>query len=171
MKRFPIVSQSLTGEVLDAFHRQYLDASALSNWAIELLAAGYESESIISAAAISEKHWQDVTHLFTAICRDIGLSQDIESEVAAVRREVMIEEYRRGYRQGAELLHRNDDLRKEIGFPEQVVCLLLEDNDDGTNDSGYYDWDHRIHGKELEDSIHVYLRRAGFAQSIAEPPQ
>ncbi|HLN32478.1 MAG TPA: hypothetical protein VK395_32420 [Gemmataceae bacterium] len=59
-------------------------------------------------------------------------------------------------------MHRFYDLRKQIGFPEAIDFRLLEDNDDGTNDSGYYGSQSRMHGPELESLVRNYLEKAGI---------
>jgi hypothetical protein len=92
----------------------------------------------------------------------VGLSDDIAGEIATVREEAYIEEYRQGHRRAAELLHKFDDLRKRIGFPEMLELRLLEDNDDGTNDSGYYGIESRIHGRQLDEMVRRYLADAGI---------
>ena len=126
------------------------------------MTAGFESDAIIQAVASPDLHWQDVPKLFSKMCREVGLSEDIASEVEGVKQEVMIEEYRQGYRQAAELMHRFDDLRQRIGFPEPLEMRLCEDNDDGTNDSGYYGIKSRMHGPELENLAREYLERAAI---------
>jgi hypothetical protein len=100
------------------------------------------------------------------MCRDVGLSQDVAAEVSGLKQQVMIEEYRRGHRQAAELLHRFDDIRKRIGFPKPIEMRILEDNEDGTNDSGYYGIESRKHGPELQSLARKYLDTAGIR---AEP--
>lgn len=161
-RTLPLVAGILTGDTFEAFHRNYLDGQRLADWAVELLTEGFESEAVIRAAGGQDMHWQDVRPTFIAVCRELGVSHDIDDEIALIKREAMIEEYRRGSRQGADLLHRFDDLRREIGFPGQIVVRLLEDNPDGTNDSGYYDWEYRMRGAELEHKIREQLRRAGI---------
>ena len=162
MRTIPITSGKLTGEVLEAYHRQYLSASDLAAWAEALLTAGFESDAIVQAVASPDLHWEKVPALFAAMCRDVGLSRDVQAEAAALKQEVMIEEYRRGHRPATELLHRFDDLRRRIGFPEPIDMRLLEDNEDGTNDSGYYGSQSRKHGRELETLVGKYLDKAGF---------
>jgi hypothetical protein len=162
MRTIPNTPSKLTGDVLEACHRRYLDGSDLAAWAEALLTAGFDSDAITRALASPDLHWQDVPALFTAMCRDVGLSQGIMAEVAVLKQEVMTEEYRRGQREGTELLHRFDDLRKDVGFPEQLMMRLLEDNDDGTNDSGYYGMDSRQHGQALESLVREYLAKAGI---------
>ena len=162
MRTIPITPGKLTGDVLEACHRQHLEGADLAAWAEALLTAGLESDAIIEAVANPDLHWEKVPALFSRMCHDIGLSQDIAAEVTALKQEVMIEEYRRGHRQAAELLHRFDDLRKRIGFPEPIDLRLLEDNDDGTNDSGYYGSQSRKHGPELETLVRIYLDKAGI---------
>jgi hypothetical protein len=158
----PITPGKLTGNMLEACDRGYLDGGDLAAWAEALLTAGFDSDAITRAVASPDLHWQEVPALFGAMCRDVGLSQDAAAEVPALKQEVMIEEYRRGYRQGAELLWRFDDLRKRIGFPEMVEMRLLEDNRDGTNNSGYYGMDSRQHGQALENLARKCLERAGI---------
>ena len=74
----------------------------------------------------------------------------------------MIEEYRHGHRQAAELLHRFDDLRKRIGFPERIDMRILQDNRDGSNDSGFYGSESAKHGQALETLVRKYLEKAGI---------
>jgi hypothetical protein len=157
----PITPGKLTGDVLEACHRQYLQGSDLAEWGEALLTAGFESESIIEAVANPDMHWEKVSDLFSRMCREVGLSKDAASEVASLKQEVMIEEYRRGQRSAAELMQRFDDLRKEIGFPEPVHCRIMEDNADGTNESGYYIDSRNLHGTQLETLVRQYLERAG----------
>lgn len=162
MRTIPITPSMLTGRVLEAFHDRHLDGRKLAAWADALLDAGFDSGAIIEAVVDPEMHWQRIPGLFTQICCDVGLCPDVASEVAALKQEVMIEEYRRGYRNAAELLFRFEDLRKRIGFPEMVIMRLLEDNDDDTNDSGFYGSDSGKHGTELEALVRTFLERAGI---------
>jgi hypothetical protein len=162
MRRIPITPAKLTGDVLEAWERRYLEGSDLAEWAEALLAAGFECGPILEALASHDVHWQRLPLLLSSICREIGLSEDVTGEIANLKREVMIEEYRYGHRQAAELLHRLDDFRKRIEFPEPVDFRLLEDNADGSNDSGYYGSESRKRGKELEDLARHFLQRAGI---------
>jgi hypothetical protein len=162
MRTIPITPGKLTGDVLEACHRRYLNGSDLAAWAEALLTAGFESEAIIEALANPEMHWESVPGLFSRMCRDVGLSQNVAAEVAALTQDVMLEEYRRGQRSAAELLHRFDDLRKLIGFAEPVDMRILSDNEDGTNDSDYYGSQSRKHGPELESLARKYLQKAGI---------
>jgi hypothetical protein len=133
-----------------------------------LLTAGFESDAIIDAAVNPDMHWQRVPALLSRICQDVGLSDDIAVELphrsrnAPLMQSVMIEEYRYGHRQAAELLHRFDDLRKKIGFPEPLELRICEDNDDGTNESGYYGLNSGRHGPEFHEEIRRYLANAGI---------
>lgn len=163
MRTIPITPGKLTGDVLEAFHSRYLDGSDLAAWAEALLTAGFDSEAIVDALANPNLHWERVPTLFLQMCRDIGLSADVVTEIAALKQEVMLEEHRHGYRQAAELLHRFDDLRKRIGFPEPIDLRILEDNDDDTNDSGYYGRETGKHGPELETLVRGYLGESGRA--------
>src|SRR5262245_49539498 len=162
MKTIPITPGKLTGDVLEACHRQYLQGRDLAEWGEALLAAGFDSEAIIEAVANPEMHWEKVPGLYSRMCREVGLSEDVASEVASLKQDVMIEEYRRGQRPAAELMQRFDDLRKRIGFPEPIHCRIMEDNSDGTNDSGYYTDSRRLHGTQLEALVRQYLDRAGI---------
>ena len=162
MRTIPITPGKLTGDVLEAWERRYLDGSDLAEWAEELLAAGFECGPIIEALASHDVHWQELPLLLSSICREIGLSGDVTAEIANLKQEVMIEEYRHGHRQAAELLHRFDDLRKRVEFPEPIDFRLLEDGDDGSNDSGYYGSQSRKRGKELESLARLFLQRAGI---------
>jgi hypothetical protein len=53
-------------------------------------------------------------------------------------------------------------LRKRVEFPEPIDFRLLEDGDDGSNDSGYYGSQSRKRGKELESLARLFLQRAGI---------
>jgi len=59
--------------------------------------------------------------LFVLICRQLSISDDIEADAKAAKKQVMIQEYTAGQRTGAELLQRFTELRREIGFPEVVI--------------------------------------------------
>ncbi len=111
MRTIPITPGKLTGDVLEACHRRYLDGRDLAAWADALLTAGFDSDAIIEAVANPEMHWETVPGLFSRMCRDVGLSPDVAAEIGALKQEVMLEEYWRGQRPAAELLHRFDDLR------------------------------------------------------------
>jgi hypothetical protein len=162
MRVIPITPGVLTGNVLEVAHRSYLTGSELANWADALLTAGFDSDKVIEAVANPDMHWEKVKPLFAAVCRELRLSDDPYAEIAALKQEVMIEEYRQGYRSSAELMWRFDELRKRIGFPQSVHCRLIEDNNDGTNDSGFYSDDKQTHGVKLEEAICDYLQRAGI---------
>ncbi|MBL8818545.1 MAG: hypothetical protein JNL58_21130 [Planctomyces sp.] len=162
MRTIPITPGKLTGDVLEACHRRYLDGADLAGWAEALINAGYDSEAIIEAVANRDMHWEKVPALFSRMCRELGLSDDVANEVAGLKEEVMIEEYRHGHRQASELLHRFDDLRKRIGFPEPIDVRIMEDNDDGTNDSGYYGSRSRKRGSELDALARKQLEKAGI---------
>lgn len=166
----PLTSKVLTGDVLESHQCGILTSDDLNAWAEELLLDGRDSDAIVFAAANSDLDWQDVRRLFAAICRDLGLSDNLEDEIESIKRRVWIEEYRQGQRSGSELLHKFDDLRREIGFPEQPYLRLIPDNADGTNDSGYYGGDSWIHGEELELAAQKYLSRAGIRFCPQEGP-
>lgn len=162
MKTIPITPGKLTGDMLEAYHHRNLQGSDLAEWGEALLTAGFDSEAIIEAVANPEMHWEKVPGLYSRMCREVGLSNDVASEVVFLKQEVMIEEYRRGQRSAAELMQRFDDLRKRIGFPEPVHCRLMEDNADGTNDSGYCTDSRKLRGTQLEVVVRQYLERAGI---------
>ncbi|MEQ1904924.1 MAG: hypothetical protein ABL888_12125 [Pirellulaceae bacterium] len=161
MRKIPITPGKLTGDVLEACHRRYLDGADLSGWAEALLIAGYDSDAIIEAIGNPGMHWERVPAVFSRMCSEVGLSEDVANEIPTLKEEVMIEEYRQGHRQAADLLHRVDDFRKRIGFPETIEVRIMEDNDDGTNDSGYYGSQSRIRGTELEALARRHLERDG----------
>jgi hypothetical protein len=162
MRVIPITPRALTGDVLEAAHRSYLGSSDLANWADALLTAGFDSDAVIDAVGNPDMHWEKVKRLFLAMCRELGLSTDPFVEIETLKQEVMIEEYRRGHRSAGELLWRFDDLRKRIGFPQSVHFRLIEDNDGGTNESGYYIDDKRMHGVKLDEAIRPFLESAGI---------
>jgi hypothetical protein len=162
MRTIPITPRRLTGDVLEACQRQYLNGSDLAAWAEELLLAGFESDAITYAVGNPAMHWEKISGLFSRICRDVGLSEDVADEVDALMQQVMIEEYRHGHRRAAELLHRFDDLRKRVGYPERIDMRILVDNQDGTNDSGFYGCQSGKHGHALETLVCEYLENAGI---------
>jgi hypothetical protein len=162
MRTIPITPDKLTGDVLEAFHRRYLDGADLAAWAESLLTAGYDSDAIIEAVANPDMYWEKVPGVFSRMCHEVGLSENVSSEVAPLKEAVMIEEYCRGHRQAVELLHRFDELRKRIGFPEPIDARIMEDKDDGTNDSGYYGSKSRKRGPELEALARRQLEKAGI---------
>jgi len=150
MRKIPITPNYLTGDILEAFHRQYLDGSDLASWSEELLTLGFNSDAIIEALSNPEMHWQEVPVIFSKICSDIGLSADVVNEVESLKLSTMLEEYRHGYRQALQILHRFDELRVNIGFPEPIEFRLMEDNPNGTNESGYYGSQSKKSGNEFE---------------------
>lgn len=162
MRNIPITPGKLSGAVLEAYHRKFLDGSDLAAWAEALLTSGFESDAIIEAVGNADMHWEKVPRVFSQMCIDLGLSTDVSTEVASLKQEVMIEEYRHGHRKASELLHRFDDLRKRVGFPESIDIRILEDNGDGTNDSGYYTRLSQRHGLELERLCRTHLEQAGI---------
>jgi len=162
MRTIPITPEKLTGDILEAFHRNYLKGSDLADWARVLMFEDFDSNAVIEAFVTTNMHWEKVPIVFSAICREVGLSQDIATEIASVKQEVMIEECRRGLRKAAELFHHFDDLRKRVGFPEMIELRILPDNPNGTNDSGYYGINSRKHGNAFEDSIRDCLTKAGI---------
>ena len=160
MRKIPITPNFLTGDVLEAFHRKYLDGSDLASWSEDLLTAGFSSDAIIEALSDPEMHWQTVPIIFSKICFDIGLSTNVAKEICSLKRATMLEEYRHGHRQALEMLHRFDELRIDTGFPESIEFRLLEDNSDCTNASGYYGSQSKRFGEELENLARTYLGRA-----------
>lgn len=152
----------LTGTILNSYRRRRLTSVELNAWAEQLVKDGHESDAILLTLGNSDLAWEKVDPCFSQICRDLGISQHIDSEVDKVTREVWLDEYDRGLRSGGELLHTFDDLRKEVGIPDQIILRFLEDNPDGTNDSGYYSWDHKLSGDALESFIRDHLARAGL---------
>ncbi len=161
MINVPITPGLLTGDILEAQHRGYLQAAELSEWAEALILAGYDSESITEALGNPDMHWQEMPRIFSEICRDVGLSPEVSAEIESLKQQVMVEEYRHGQRQGTELFQRFDDLRKRAGFPEPIHFRLMEDNADGSNDSGYYS-DSNQHGPELESLVAKALEKLGI---------
>jgi len=148
--------------MLEACHRKYLEGSDLAEWGEALLSAGFDSEAIIESVSNPNMHWEKVAALYSRMCREVGLSKDVAIEIAFLKQEVMIEEYRKAQRSAAELMQRFEDLRIRIGFPEPVHLRIMEDNEDGTNDSGYYTDSRKLHGTQLEALVRQYLERAGI---------
>jgi hypothetical protein len=166
MRVIPLTPGALTGDILEAARNSTLDGSELAEWAEALLAAGFDTDKVIEAVANPDMHWEKVRPLFVGMCRELGLSSDPYAEFEALKQEVMIEEYRRGHRSAGELIWMVDELRKRIGFPQSVHCRLIEDNDDGTNDSGYYSSDKRLNGVKLDEAIRPYLERSGIRREM-----
>ena len=165
MINVPITPGLLTGDILEAYHRGYLQSAELSAWAEALIIAGYDSDAVTEALGNPDMHWQEMPRVFSDICHEVGLSSDPETEIESLKQQVMIEEYRHGHRQGAELFQRFDELRKRAGFPEPVHLRLMEDNADGSNDSGYYS-DSKQHGPELESLVGKALQKLGIEKRI-----
>ena len=161
----PITPTKPTSAVVEAFQREYLNGNDLSDWAEALLAAGYDSEAITTALGSAGLHWQRVPAIFWAMCREVGLSEDIGGEVSVVKEEVMIEEYRHGLYSGSGLLFHSDDLRKRVGFPEMIIARINEDAADGTNDSGFYGNSSGMCGEELEGRVRRQLEKVGILRS------
>ncbi len=160
----PITPNKLSGDILEAYHRNYLSGPELSEWAEALILAGYDSDAINEALANPDSHWQELPELFKRICRDVGLSPDVSIDTEQVKKEAMIEEFRCGHRRGAELFQRFDDLRQRAGFAEPIHFRLMQDNPDETNDSGYYT-DSMSHGPELEAMVVDALRSIGIIRA------
>lgn len=152
-----MTSPRRTGDVVEAYLRRTLNATDLAAWGDALLDAGFDSDAIIESVSDPNMHWQKVRSLFERMCRELGLSLNIAENALALSQEVMIAEYRHGLRGASELLHRFDDLRKRIGFPEPIDMRLIPDNADGTNDSGYYSSSSRKCGIQLDAWIRTYL--------------
>jgi len=159
----PITPKKLTGDILHAFYRRYLTGKDLAEWAESLLTAGFDSDAITIALGNPDMHWERVSPLFTSICLDVGLSNDITSEIAGVTKLAMIAECRHGLREPAEILWRFDDLRRQIRFPEMIEFKLLDDNAEGKNDSGFYGIESRKHGKALDQHIRECMAKAGIS--------
>ncbi|OEC32569.1 hypothetical protein A7D25_23420 [Pseudomonas sp. 21C1] len=151
MRKILITPNCLTGDILEAFHRQYLDGNDLASWSEELLIAGFNSDAIIEAMSNPEMHWPEVPVLFSKICSDIGLSTDVINEIESLKLSTMLEEYRHGYRQALQILQRFEELRVNIGFPEPIEFRLMEDSPNGKNESGYYGIQSKKSGNELEE--------------------
>src|SRR5690349_12873263 len=80
MRTIPITPGKLTGDVLEACHRRYLDGADLSAWADALLTAGFDSDAVIEAVANPDMHWEKVPALFSRMCRELRLSEDVAKE-------------------------------------------------------------------------------------------
>jgi hypothetical protein len=152
----------LTGDVLNLYRRKTLDAKIMSAWAEQLVMEGHESDAILIALGNPDLAWEKVNRCFAQICRDLEISLDIDADIETVVRQTWLDEYRKGQRSGAAVLFNFDDIRQQIGFPNQVMATLQEDNPDGTNDSGYCSWDKKMRGEELERTIREHFVRAGI---------
>ena len=157
----------LTGDMLDAAQRNFLDGQMLCDWAEALIINGTETDAIIEALGNPDLHWERINRLFALICEEIGICEELSDDmIHLLFEEAMIEEYRHGYRTAGELLHRNDELRKRIGLPEQVMLRIMEDNDDGTNDSGFYSLHSQQTGPSFDEMMTQYLVRAGINRVV-----
>lgn len=152
----------LTGDVLNRYRRKTLDAGAMSAWAEQLVMEGHESDAILIALGNPDLSWEKVNRCFAQICRDLEISPDIDANIETVVRQTWLDEYRQGQRSGAEVLFSFDDIRQQVGFPNQVTFTLAEDNPDGTNDSGYYSWNKKLRGESLEAVILEHFVKAGL---------
>jgi hypothetical protein len=151
----------LTGDLIDAYHRNYLNAEQLNAWAMELLEAGKDSVTIIAVAACSDLPPEQVGVSFKRILNELNVTKDLDSDVGAVKKRVFLEEYQRGLRPGAQVLQKFDDLRREIGFPDMVGFTILGDDYRGSERVGYHTLDRKLYGESLEKEIRRYLERAG----------
>ena len=127
----------LLGDLLESYRRRYLDSTELSAWAEKLLMEGHETDAVLIAAGNPQMNEIDTRRYFVEILRDVGVTSDIDCEIETVIRRVWVDECRRGVRPGALVLWKFDDIRRSIGFGEQVILHLREDSTDGTNDSGF----------------------------------
>jgi hypothetical protein len=151
----------LTGDLIEAYHRQRLTGSQLSAWAVELVVAGKDSESIIRAAANPGLPPEHVGVYFRKILKELQILDHLDDDIAAIKKKVFLEEYRKGLRPGAQVLKIFDDLRREIGFPSQIAHTILGDDYRGNERAGYHTLDRKLHGDLLEKEIRRYLERAG----------
>lgn len=153
--------KKLTGDLIEAYHRHYLDAEELSEWATDLLVNGHETESIIMAAACPDLSWEEVGPTFKRILKELEVTADLDSDVEGIKKEVYLSEYRQGLRPGGEVLKKFDDLRREIGFPDMVGFTILGNDYEGNEKAGYHTLDRKLHGEKLEREIRKHLEKAG----------
>jgi hypothetical protein len=150
----------LTGNILNLYRRKALDAEAMSAWAEQLVMQGHESDAILIALGNPDLAWEKVNRCFAQICRDLEISPNIDADIETLVRQVWLDEYRQGVRSGASVLFNFDDIRQQVGFTNQVIATLQEDNPDGTNDSDYYSWDKKLRGEALEAVIREHFVKA-----------
>ena len=151
----------LTGDLIEAYHRNYLNVEYLNKWAMELLESNYESEAIIIAASCPDLSWQEVISYFKKILEELDITNDIDSDIEKLKQKVVLEEYKLGLRSGGELLSSFDSLRQEIGFYDMVGFTIIGDDYEGEDKAGYHTLDRKLYGEDLEKEIRVYLEMSG----------
>ncbi|MBC8061546.1 MAG: hypothetical protein H7Y18_12895 [Clostridiaceae bacterium] len=151
----------LTGDLIEAYHRGYLDVEYLNKWAMELLESNYESEGVIIAASCPDLSWQEVNFYFKKILNELNITNDIDNNIEKLKQKVFLKEYKLGFRLGGQVLSRFDSLRKEIGFYDMVGFTIIGDDYEGEDKGGYHTLDRKLYGQDLEKEIRIHLQRAG----------
>jgi hypothetical protein len=150
----------IIGDLIEAYHRNYLDAKDLNEWALALLEAGYEGEAVITAAACADLTWAEVAIYFKRILKELNITDNLEYNIDKVKEEVFLREYILGLRLGGQILQKFDNLRKEIGFYDIVGFTMIGDDYKGKEQSGYHTIDRKLFGEDLENEIRIHLKRA-----------
>jgi hypothetical protein len=140
----------LTGDVIEAYHRNYLNADLLNKWALVLLESGFEWEAIPFAASCPDLSWHEVPVYLRRILRELGVAVDIDDNIEKIKEDVFLQEYQIGKRSEGELLKKFDRLRKEIGFSSMIGFTIVGDEYEGESRSGYHTLDRRLYGEDLE---------------------
>ncbi len=151
----------LTGDLIEAYHRNYLKVEYLNKWAISLLESGYEGEAVITAASCPDLTWQEVPIYFKKILKELNITDNLDQNIEKLKEKVFLEEYKLGLRLGGELLSKFDSLRRGIGFYNMVGLTIVSDDYNGPDKSGYHTLDRKLYGEDLEKEIRYHLIRAG----------
>jgi hypothetical protein len=147
----------LLGDLISMYQRNILDSKDLNEWAYSLLELGKESETILIAASCADIYWEEVLKYFKTILGELKITDDLDSNIENIKQEIILEEYNNGLRSGGNLLHENDNLRKEICFPDMIGLTIIGDDYNGNDKPGYHTLDRRLYGDELEKEIKKYL--------------
>jgi hypothetical protein len=150
----------LTGDLIEAYQRNFLNVSDLNIWAVSLLESGYDSEAVLIAASCSDLHWQEVRKYFAKILKELNITENIDENTEKVKEQVFLNEYQMGLRLGGQLLQKFDNLRKEIGFYNMVGFTIAGDEYKGNYNNGYHTLDRKLSGDELEKEIRKHLKNA-----------
>lgn len=151
----------LTGDLIEAYHRNYLKIEDLNKWSISLLESGYEGEAVITAASCPDLSWQEVPVYFKKILKELNITDDLDHDIEKLKERIFLEEYKLGLRSGGALLHKVDSLRREIGFYDRIGLTIIGDEYTGTDKSGYHTLDRKLYGEKLEREIRYQLIMAG----------
>jgi hypothetical protein len=150
----------LTGDLIEAYQRDYLEVKCLNEWALSLLESGFEGEAVLTAASCPDLSWQDVRFYFNKILKELKIADDLDQNIEAIKQQVFLDEYKKGLRLGSELLYKFDSLRKQVGFYDMVGFTIIGDDYKGECKVGYHTLDRKLYGEDLEKEIRAHLKKA-----------